>query len=160
MNTVNPYLKKYQQNEVETASPEKLLILLYDAAILFLNKAKNGILINDTEKKHKNLVACQKIILEFMDTLDMEAGGELAQNLYRLYEYLYEALVTANVESDSKRVDEVSRHLKNMRETWQKAINISNAKKKQSLQEEESNDDKDSYEDEDEYESEYQEELV
>ena len=40
MNAVNPYLKQYQKNEVETATPEKLLILLYDGAIQFLNKAK------------------------------------------------------------------------------------------------------------------------
>lgn len=129
MNTINPYLQQYKKSQVETATPEQILILLYDGAIQYLNKAKIGMEHEDKEMIHNNLIACQNIILEFMNTLDMELGGDLAQNLYNLYNYLYKTLVSANMQKDEKKVDEVLKHLKNLRETWQKAIAISNSEK-------------------------------
>ena len=90
-----------------------------------------------------------------MDTLDMEIGGELAQNLYRLYEYLYDVLGKANIKKDVDKIDEVLKHLRELRETWQKAITISNSEKSESLIEDsvdkysKDNDD-DEYEDDDE----------
>lgn len=130
---MNVYLKQYQKNEVETASPEKVLILLYDGAINFLNKAKIAIEENDTEQSHKNIMACEKIILEFMNTLDIKEGNELAKNLYSLYDYLYNALVQANMNQDIGKVEEVLRHLKSLRETWSKAIEMANAEKKKEM---------------------------
>jgi len=127
---MNVYLKQYQKNEVETATPEKILILLYDGAINFLNKAKVAMEENNIAETHKNLMSCEKIILEFMNTLDMKEGKELAKNLYNLYDYLYNTLVTANLQKDMKKVDEVLGHLKSLRETWQKAICIANEEKK------------------------------
>ena len=130
MNALNPYLKQYQKDSIETASPEKLLILLYDGAIQFLNKAKISIESGDAEQTHNNLLGCQNIILEFMSTLDMKVGGDLARNLYNLYDYYYNTLVTANLKKDIKLVDEVLRHLMKLRETWQQAITIANGERK------------------------------
>src|SRR5574344_508960 len=123
------YVDKYKQNEIETASPEKILILLYDAAIRFLIKAKQAIEDKNVQETHNNLVACQNIILEFMSSIDKENGGDLAQKLYNLYDYFYNTLVSANLEKNIKKVNEVLNHLKGLRETWQKAINISNKEK-------------------------------
>lgn len=133
MNTINPYLQQYKKNQVETATPEQVLILLYDGAIQYLNKAKFAIEDNNKELAHNNLLSCQKIIIEFMDTLDMDAGGDLAKNLYRLYNYLYKTLVQANFDKDADKIDEVLGHLKSLRETWQKAISISNSEKSADL---------------------------
>lgn len=135
MNALNPYLKEYKKNQVETATPEKILILLYDGAIQYLNKAKIGLEQNDLPLFHSNLLGCEKIILEFMNTLDMEAGGSLAQNLYRLYQYLYNTLVKTGISKEAQGIDEVLKHLTGLRETWQKAIEISNAEKKAALME-------------------------
>ena len=151
MSSANPYLKQYQKNSVETASPEKLLILLYDAAIQFLNKAKIAMETEDIEQIHNNLTGCQNIILEFMSTLDMKQGGDLATNLYRLYEYYYNTLVEANLQKNIKKVDEVLKHLKSLRETWQKAINIANTERKQEELLRKSSDDDDDDDDDDEY---------
>ena len=129
MNVVNPYLKQYKKSQVETATPEKILILLYDGAIQYLNKAKLAIAENNIEQIHHNIIGCENIIIEFMETLNMKEGGSLAQNLYRLYDYLYNTLVSANINKNEKQVDEVLGHLKGLRETWQKAIDISNAEK-------------------------------
>lgn len=130
---MNLYLKQYQKNEVETATPERILILLYDGAINFLNKAKIAFEQDDIQQIHNNIMACEKIILEFMNTLNMKEGGELAKNLYRLYDYLYNTLVQANVEKDVEKVNEVLKHLKSLRDTWQKAIEIANGEKKQEI---------------------------
>lgn len=131
MSLVNPYLKQYQKNHVETATPEKILILLYDAAIQYLNKAKIALSEGSVEQIHNNIVGCENIILEFMGTLNMKEGGSLSKNLYHLYEYLYNTLVSANLNKDGKKIDEVLKHLKGLRETWQKAIDIANNERKQ-----------------------------
>lgn len=160
MNLANPYLKQYQKNQVETATPEQILILLYDGAIQFLNKAKLAIAEGNSDQINYNIFACQKIILEFMNTLDMEKGGSLADNLYSLYEYFYKTLSMVNITKDMHKVNEVLKHLKSLRDTWQKAINLANAKKEVNLMDKydstaQSSDDGDVYEsaeDDDEYE--------
>jgi flagellar protein FliS len=129
---MNTYINQYKKNEVETASPEQILILLYDGAIRFLIKAKQAIADNDVQETHNNIVACENIILEFMSSLDMENGGDLAQRLYNLYDYFYNVLVQANIKKDEQKVNEVLKHLKGLRETWQKAINIANQERLQS----------------------------
>ncbi len=126
---MNPYVKQYQKNQIETASPEKILIMLYDGAIQYLNIAKATIneprSSENIQKIHNNIVGAQKIITEFMNTLDMDIGGEIASNLMELYNYLYNRLVEANVKKDIAMIDEVLNHLKGLKETWLKAIEIS-----------------------------------
>jgi len=135
MNTLNPYLKEYKKTQVETATPEQILILLYDGAIQFLNRAKVDLQQANHAQFHSNLLGCEKIIMEFMNTLDMELGGKLAENLYMLYEYLYNTLIKTGINKKMEGIDEVLRHLTGLRETWQKAIEISNAEKKANLME-------------------------
>ena len=126
---INPYLKQYQKNEVETATPEKILILLYDGAIQFLNKAKFAIRQKNVQEIYNNIIGCENIILEFMDTLNRDANPELADNLLMLYKYFYDTLVKANIDHDIDKVQEILNHLVDLRATWQKAINIANAEK-------------------------------
>jgi len=121
---MNPYLKQYQQTQVQTSSPEMLLIMLYDGAIQFLNKARIGIENNDIEEIHNNILGAQRIITEFMSTLDMKIGGDVARNLYNLYDYLHYRLVQANLKKDIAMVDEVLVHLKDLKQTWEEAIKI------------------------------------
>lgn len=133
MQTANPYLKEYKKNQIQTATPEEILILLYDGAIQFLIKAKAGIESKDNEQVNNNILACQKIIREFINTLDMENGGSVAENLRLLYEYFIKTLVSANINKDMRKVNEILKHLKNLRETWQKAITIANNEKNANL---------------------------
>lgn len=133
MNVVNPYLKEYKKNQIETATPEQVLILLYDGAIQYLNRAKVALEQSNAEQYHSNILGCQKILLEFMNTLDMTQGGSLAQNLYRLYDYLHHTLVKAGINKSVESIDEVLKHLTGLRETWQKAIEIANSEKSANL---------------------------
>lgn len=121
---MNPYLKQYQKTQVQTASPEKILIMLYDGAIQFLNKAKIAVEGNNIQEIHNNIVGAQKIIQEFMNTLDMKMGGDVAVSLYNLYEYLNYRLVQANIKKDVSMIDEVLGHLKELKQTWEEAIKI------------------------------------
>lgn len=125
----NPYIKQYQRMQVETASPEKILIMLYNGAINFLKKAKVAFEENNKVEAHNNIIAAEKIILEFMTTLDMDLGGEMAKNLYALYDYLYNRLVESNMKNKPEIIDEVLEHLVKLRDTWNKAIEISNREK-------------------------------
>ncbi|MFN8614858.1 MAG: flagellar export chaperone FliS [Vampirovibrionales bacterium] len=114
--------KQYKSTEITTASPEELLIMLYDGAIRFLKIAKKAMLAKDIEKTHNHLIKAQRILSEFMLTLDMEAGGDIAKNLYALYEYLHFRLVHANIKKDTAAIDEVIGHLEPLKKTWEQAI--------------------------------------
>lgn len=120
------YQQTYQEQQVLTASPQQLLLMLYDGAIRFLKIGRKAQLAGDTEKSHQNLVRAQKIIAEFMGSLDLELGGEAAQNLLQLYEYLHHQLVQANLKKEIALIDEVLGHLSELRKTWAQAIAIAN----------------------------------
>ncbi len=122
---MNYYTQTYQAQEIQTASQEQILIMLYDGAIRFLNIAKMAHEERNIEKFHNNLIKTQRILMEFMTTLDLEAGGEVAQNLLKLYEYLHHQLIQANVKKDVTMVEEVLTHLRELKETWEKAIGLS-----------------------------------
>ena len=126
---MNPYLKTYQRNEVETASPEKILILLYDGAIQFLNKAKIAMQNNNVPEIDNNIIGCEEIIEEFINTVDEEKGGDFAIRIKALYQYFYNTLVMANIKKDESKIDEVLKHLIELRATWKQAIAIVNSQK-------------------------------
>jgi flagellar protein FliS len=127
MNAQNAYTKQaeeYKKNQIETAPPEKILIMLYDGAIRFLLLAKKAMQEQNLEKANANLIKAQHIIREFMDSLDMEVGGQMAVNLYNLYEYLHYRLVEANIKKEVVMIDEVLDHLRSLKATWEEAILI------------------------------------
>lgn len=126
---MNQYVKQYQKNEVETATPEKILILLYDGAIQFLNKAKIAMEQKNIPEIHNNIIGCENIILEFINTVDVENGGDFALRIKALYEYFYNTLVQANLKKDVTKVDEILKHLIELRATWKQAIAIANSQK-------------------------------
>lgn len=130
----NPYAgayarqaKEYKQKQIETATQEEILILLYEGAIKFLMQAKQAHAQAekpDIQTYHNKLIKAQAIIHEFMNSLDMEIGGETAKSLYALYEYLHYRLVQANIKKDVTMIDEVLGHLRSLKATWEEAIKI------------------------------------
>lgn len=124
----NPY-NQYRQQSVNTASPEKLVLMLYDGAIRFLRIAVEEIDTNNIEKSHKNITRVQDILQELMGNLDM--GMEISKQLYAMYDYMNYRLVEANLLKDKKMVSEVIDLLSELRATWAEAIMI--AKKQGNL---------------------------
>ena len=119
---MNPYLKQYKQTQIATTPKEQILVMLYEGAVRFLHLAKEGFAENNIEKIHNNLIKVQNIITEFQANLDMEAGGEFAQTLFDLYEFLSRQLVKANVRKDTEALDIVIKHMTELRDTWKQAV--------------------------------------
>lgn len=125
----NPYAQ-YQQAQLETAPPERLLIMLYEGAIRFCNAARKGIEERNYQKAHDNFLRVQAIITELMATLNMQDGGEVAQNLFNLYEFLNHQLTLANTQKSVDRLDEALAIIRDLHEAWvQAAKNVGAAKK-------------------------------
>jgi flagellar protein FliS len=117
----NPY-QIYQQNAVQTASPERLLLMLYDGAIRFMNQAKMYLEKGDLELVHSNLVKAQDIITELMVTLNMDY--EISHQLLPLYEYYRHRLIEANTKKIAEPIDEVLGYMTELRQTWEQAIRL------------------------------------
>lgn len=110
----------YKKNQVSTAPKKKLLIMLYDGAIKNLNLAEQALEGKNNEIVNTNIIKAQNIVMELSFTLNFDAGGEIADNLYKLYDYMYLRLVRANIDKDMDGVKEVKRLLEELRETWSK----------------------------------------
>lgn len=119
MPNINPY-NQYKQTSVETASPEKLILMLYDGAIKFINQAKISMDEKNIEEINKALIKTQNIISELIIGLNMDTG-EIARNLYNLYDYFQRRLVEANTKKDTGILDEVLGYLEELRDTWAEA---------------------------------------
>lgn len=119
---MNPYLKQYRQTQMDTTPKEQILLMLYDGAVRFLHLAKEGFAEKNIEKIHNNLVKVQNIITEFEASLDMQAGGDFAKNLFALYEFLSRQLVQANIKKDEAALDIVIKHVTELRDTWKEAV--------------------------------------
>jgi flagellar protein FliS len=118
----NPY-EQYRNAQIETASPDRLLLMLYDGAIRFLGQAREALSHNEIEKANHLINRVQDIIAELMSTLNFEVG-EVSHNLFRLYEYMNYRLVEANLKKDPAPTEEVERMLRDLREAWQQAAQM------------------------------------
>ena len=113
--------KRYKEMQVKTVSQEKLILMLYDGAIKFLNIAMAGLEDKKFDVVNNNLIKVQRIFTELMISLNMDVG-EIAQNLYSLYQYMYDKLVEANIKKDKVPMEEVLEMLISLREVWERAI--------------------------------------
>jgi flagellar protein FliS len=110
---------QYRQTTVTTANRGRLVILLYEGAINFLKKAREGIREGNIEAKCNNITRAQDIIQELNNSLKMDAGGEIAGNLRSLYFFMERYLVMAKIEKDGvKKMDEVISMLSSLCEAW------------------------------------------
>lgn len=117
---------QYNNSKILTASPAELTLMLYEGAIKFCNIAITAIEQKDIPKAHNNIVKTQKIVEHFRLTLDMKYP--VAQDFERVYLYLEQRLVEANVKKDTEILDEVLEHLRSMRDTWKEVMRINREK--------------------------------
>jgi flagellar protein FliS len=116
---VNAYAKVGIETGVLAASPHKLIVMLFDGARVALNDALTGIKNGDIAFKGKSLSRAIMIIDSGLRAaLDKKAGGEIAESLDALYEYMSNRLLVANVNSDPGIVEEVQRLLTELRDAW------------------------------------------
>ncbi|CAG0939921.1 Flagellar secretion chaperone FliS [Gallionellaceae bacterium] len=117
---INAYTNIGLETSVTTADPHKLILLLYQGALLAISSAKNQMLRKDIAAKGKYISQAIMIIEEGLKaSLDKNAGGELAQNLSDLYEYMSQRLLIGNLKNDVSALDEVSRLLSDLKGAWE-----------------------------------------
>ncbi|MDR1241619.1 MAG: flagellar export chaperone FliS [Deltaproteobacteria bacterium] len=117
----------YLQTNVSTTSPGELVILLYDGAVKFLNRAKKFIAERDYARKGIAISKAMDIINELSSTLNRDKGGELAENLYKLYFWCNTRLAMANLKLDAEIVDSVIKVLSGLRSAYAQIQNLPEA---------------------------------
>jgi len=117
---------QYNNSKILTASPAELTLMLYEGAIKFCNIAITAVEQKDVQKAHTNIVKTQKIIQHFRVTLDMKYP--VAQDFDRVYVYLEQRLVDANIKKDAEILREVLEHLRSMRDTWKEVMRLNREK--------------------------------
>lgn len=117
---------QYNNSKVLTASPAELTLMLYDGAIKFCNIAVDAIEHKDIEKAHNNIMKVQNIVDYLRKTLDMKYP--VAQDFERVYTYLFDRLLQANMKKDKEILAEVNEHLHSVRDTWKEVMRINKEK--------------------------------
>jgi flagellar protein FliS len=106
----------YKNQQVMTASPEQLSLLLYNGALRFLNETISAMEQGDIPKSHNANMRVQAIVREFMITLDMSC--ELSTDWAKLYEYTEYCLIQGNIKKDVAQLQQAKNMLEDMREAW------------------------------------------
>ena len=124
VNPYNKYIKQYQASNVNTATPEKLMIMMFDGALQFLQKAKVAIAEGNLKERSQNIDGARKSIRELMRTIDLENGNDVSKQLFKLYNKMAMNLIKANVQRNAALIDTVIEDISNIRWGFQKAIEI------------------------------------
>lgn len=119
----NPY-QKYQNQSVQTATPERLLLMLFEGAIRFCKEAMIGVDQNNFQLANEKNIRVQNIINELIVTLDREKGGEVAVNLLAIYNYMNQRLIEANLKKDKAILEEVLSHLTELHQAFNEAAQV------------------------------------
>lgn len=117
------YARTYRANSVLTASPGQLVLMLYDGALKALGLARDGFQRADEDPRrieviNHQLLKAQAILAELQTGLNLEAGGDFAQTMYRLYDYHNRRLLEANLRKQVEPVIEVERLVRELRDAW------------------------------------------
>lgn len=123
--------QKYLETSIATAAKEDLIIKIFDVLILASQQAFEKLTTTpgDIEGIHKALLRAQRACALLMGSLDMEIGGELSKNLFRVYEFWHHELVMANMQKDPTRVERVLKYAEDYRQTWTQAVTQFKAQK-------------------------------
>jgi flagellar protein FliS len=127
---MNPYqssgfvARAYATNDVETgvlaASPQMLIVMLYDGAIRAIATAKSELARGDQAAKGQALSKAIGIIDEGLKgSLHAEGAGDIGANLVALYDYMVHSLLQANLRNDVVLMDQVAGLLRELREAWE-----------------------------------------
>ena len=108
----------YQDTAVTTQNRGRLIVMLYDGAIRFLRQAIRDMEQEDYAAKGRNIARAQDILFELNTVLDMEKGGEIAQNLRALYNFMQKHLNQANLRKDPRMLQDVVAMLEELNESW------------------------------------------
>lgn len=112
----------YRTAAIDTADQGKLILLVYDVAIKNCKLALEKFDCKDKyEERVKHLFKSQDAIAELLASLNLDAGGEIARNLYSLYRYMLRCLTEATTKNKKEKIEEVLSYLEELRNAWEEA---------------------------------------
>jgi flagellar protein FliS len=112
-------IKAYQETAICTQNRGQLVVMLYDGAINFLKQSIADLEQGDYASKGIRIAKATDIIIELNTVLDMDKGGQVAQNLRSLYNFMHHHLSEANLKKDATMVQDVINLLEELKQGWQ-----------------------------------------
>jgi len=116
------HVQAYRANQVMTADPGTILLMLYQGAIDFLRQAKTGLEKKDMAEKGLYINKTLAILSELLTSLNFEVGGEVARNLEGLYLFMIDHITNANLYNDPRLLEEALALLSTLKEGWEGAV--------------------------------------
>lgn len=110
----------YQNNQVTTANPAELTLMLYNGAIKFIKQAKAAMEARNVEQAHHFCLRVQDILYELMSTLNPEVP--ISNDFLKMYDYMLHRSIEANMRKDPAILDEVEDFFVQFRDTWKEAM--------------------------------------
>ena len=117
MSAYAPAPNAYRESAVLTATPEQLVVMLYDGANRFLTQSAIAMRDGRAGLAGEKLRRAEAIIDELLATLDMSVG-DIAERLQALYLFFKEHLMSARLKQDAGKVDEVAHFMRELRSSW------------------------------------------
>ncbi|WP_312109731.1 flagellar export chaperone FliS [Brevibacillus reuszeri] len=112
----------YQSNQVTTATPADLTLMLYNGALKFLKQGKAALEEKDMVKAHEASLKVQNILYELMSTLNKDY--DISKEFSKLYEYMLQRTIEANMRKDIEILLEVEDLFVQFRDTWKEAMQL------------------------------------
>lgn len=116
--------QRYLETSIATTAKEDLIIKIFDILILSSQQALEKLESEpgEIESIHRCLLRAQRACCLLMGSLDMQIGGDLSVNLFRIYEFWHHELVMTNMRKDASRLTQILPAILDFRDTWQQAI--------------------------------------
>lgn len=114
--------QKYKQTSVQSASREKILLMLYEGCIRFMKQAMIAIDNKDIAERGMNIGRAFDIINELNNTLNHESGGDIALNLEQLYMFISEQLTKSNASGQKKPLQDALKIMETLYSGWVEAV--------------------------------------
>lgn len=122
--TANSYQTHGLYSAVQTATPHQLINLLFDGALRQLTTAQFALQQNNLSDKGVAISKALDIFDGLRSALNMEQGGQIAQNLDALYDYMQRQLIQANLQNDTGRIEEVIHLLREIKTGWEAIADV------------------------------------
>ena len=114
--------QKYKTTSIQSASREKLLLMMYEGAIKFTKLAIQAAEEKKIADRGINIGRAYDIVMELNNTLDHKVGGDISKNLEQLYMYITDQYTQANITGKPEPLKEALKLLETLYEGWQKAV--------------------------------------
>jgi flagellar protein FliS len=115
---INAYKKGSLKQDIASADPHRLTLMLMQGAIDKLAYAKGSMSRDDLKGRSDNISKATAIFINLRDTLNISVGGEFAENLYNLYNYMIDKLTAVNVDNGIAIIDEVIALFSPIKDAW------------------------------------------